>query len=78
MAQELTEVYSPLWAPHVKGRYSAVELDPEGKREPQRVVARCEVCGAEYRNVCMQGMPRQHISRFAQVHSHKSFAGKKT
>ena len=35
---ELTEIYSPLWAPHVKGRYSKLEVDPEThEREPQRV-----------------------------------------
>ena len=40
MVVELKELYSPLWAPHVKGRYSRLEVDPEtGEREEQRVEA---------------------------------------
>ena len=79
MVVELKELYSPLWAPHVKGRYSRLEVDPEtGEREEQRVEATCEKCGGMYRNVCRQGMPRQHILRFAQHHAHKAPMGRST
>ena len=41
---ELTFSYSPLYAKHVVGRYSPARL-VDGKREPQRVVMRCEEIG---------------------------------
>ena len=73
MAEELSIEYSPRWAPHVKGRYSRRVLDPDTKMpEPQRVEVTCGVCGQQYRNLCRQGMPRQHISRFAQQHLHRA------
>ena len=68
---ELTFRYSPLYAKHVVGRYSPARL-VDGKREPQRVVMRCEVCGDQREVKCLQGMPRQHVSRFAQVHPHRA------
>lgn len=70
MATELDQQYSPLYAPHVKGRYSRRVLE-DGVPQPQLVEATCEVCGAQYRNICRQGMPRQHISRFAGQHLHR-------
>ena len=79
MATELTIEYAPLYAAHVKGRYSKAEIDPDtGQRVPQLVEATCEVCGARYKNTCRQGMPRQHISRFAGIHLHRNvFAAKR-
>lgn len=75
MAEELSIEYSPRWAPHVKGRYSLRVLDPETHEpEEQRVEARCDLCGDRYKNVCRQGMPRNHILKFAAVHSHKAMA----
>ena len=74
--ENLTLSYSPLYAQHVKGRYEKRVLDPDTKRPaPQRVVMVCEVCRAVREVECRQGMPRQHISRFAQVLLHRgSFA----
>ena len=58
---------------HVSARYTRLEVDPEtGEREPQRVEASCATCGARYRNECRQGMPRQHILRFAQARLHRA------
>ena len=74
---ELTEIYSPLWAPHVKGRYSKLEVDPEThEREPQRVEAVCEICEARYRNDCRQGMPRRHVLEFSKHHLHRNVIAK--
>ena len=76
MEAELELSYSPLYASHVVGRYEKRVLDPETKQPmPQRVVMTCEKCGATRQVECRQGMPRQHVSRFAQLHLHRgSFA----
>ena len=74
MATELKEViwdtYSPLYALHVKGRYTPREY-VDGKHEPQIVEAVCETCGQRYRAECRQGQPRAHVSRFARLHLHR-------
>ncbi len=79
MAEQLTYTeYSPRFATHVKGRYSKLVVDPETReREPQRVEAYCEVCKAQYRNDCRQGMPRNHIVKFAILHAHKAMVRSK-
>jgi hypothetical protein len=71
MAEELSgwQEYVPRYAEHVKGRYTRVTVE-DGRRQPQLVEARCERCGAWYRNECRQGRPRQHVALFARQHLH--------
>jgi len=79
MPEVLDQEYSPLYAPHVKGRYSRIafeeEEQPDGRkvmvRQPQMVEIHCEKCGQRYRRECRQGQPRQHVARFASIHLHK-------
>jgi hypothetical protein len=76
VATELTWLeYSPKFAEHVKGRYSKLVVDQEThEREPQLVEAYCTLCKGQYRNKCQQGMPRNHIVKFAILHVHKAMA----
>ncbi len=68
---DLTESYSPRWAPHVVGRYERRAFDPTlHVHEPQRYVVTCAACGAEHRGECASGMVRDHIATFARVHVH--------
>lgn len=65
------EPYDPSFAPHVKGRYTARVFDQElGMYEEQIVEAVCETCKATFRRACSSGLVRQHITRFASVHTH--------
>ncbi|HEY2516979.1 MAG TPA: hypothetical protein VGI39_39175 [Polyangiaceae bacterium] len=60
--------WSPTWAPHVTTSY-AEETDPEtGEREPQRIVARCENCGTDFRCKCPSGRAEQRVIAFAFLH----------
>ena len=75
MDKELTwKEYAPLYAPHVKGRYTERTYDQENgnKPEPQKVEVHCENCGKRYKAECLQGQPRQHIARFANIHLHRN------
>jgi len=71
MFPELTLQYRPAWAKHVEGRYSQAML-VDGERVPQFVEMKCEVCGDARRATCHQGMPRSHITKFAQEHLHRA------
>jgi hypothetical protein len=63
--------FSPPFAPHVVGRIEPREWDDvEKKHLPQAVVIRCGHCGEEFRVVCEQGRPREHVMRFGSVHLH--------
>lgn len=81
MSEEQWIDWSPAWAPHIKGRYTARIRDPEsGRSEPQKVTMRCThegeggVCGATWQTVCASGNVRVHINNFAKAHAHKDFA----
>lgn len=57
---------------HVVGRYTERMVDPAtGMPEPQKIVATCTVCSAEWRGECLTGAVRSHINRFATVHLHR-------
>lgn len=78
MIENLDQEYSPLFAPHVKGRYSKIEFEEDkvgGRtvmvRQPQMVEIVCEMCGQRYRRECRQGQPRLHVRRFAAIHLHR-------
>jgi hypothetical protein len=64
------EEYSPASAPHVRGRFTAETFDEDGVREEQRVEARCGICETPFRRTCSSGLVREHIDRFAKVHTH--------
>lgn len=64
------EKYRPSWAPHVDGSYTRRVVDEDGLPEEQRVHARCEKCGAEFRTTCQSGQVRLHVAKFARVHLH--------
>lgn len=65
--------WTPPYAPHVEGRYTELEIDPDTNQPlEQRVSAMCRQCGAEWGPVtCTSGMVRQHIATFARVHLHR-------
>lgn len=65
--------YSPAFAPHVKGSHTPRVYDAEaGEHEPQKVRARCEICGEEYGPAeCKSGRVRQHIDTWATNHLHR-------
>ena len=64
--------WSPGFAKHVLGRYTVRTFDPEtGLPEPQRIEARCSVCGATWQGECLSGQVRTHIARFGSVHAHR-------
>jgi len=66
------EKYSPPWAEHVLGSYTAREVDPEtGAPEKQWVHAKCGKCGEEMRRPCDSGAVRKHVADFARLHLHK-------
>jgi hypothetical protein len=66
--------YDPMFAKHVKGWYEKARLGPDNTREPQKVYMICEVCGQKAQRECLRGVPRQHITVFAQLHMHVDFA----
>ena len=70
--EEKWQEWSPPWAPHVLGRYTAREQPLEGEpQQPQRVEAVCKKCGGEpWRGVCTTGNVRGKISTFALEHRH--------
>lgn len=70
MGTESELTYVPIYARHVTGKYSPRSYE-DGKPLPQEVEATCGVCKAVYRARCMQGQPRAHVSRFAQIHLHR-------
>jgi len=66
------EPWSPAYAPHVLGRYTVREFDPEtGLAEEQQVEATCSRCHATFQRRCASGLVRDHIARFALVHTHR-------
>lgn len=70
--RDLSEVYTPRWAPMVTGRFEARALDPEtGHPEPQHFVVDCSKCGAHYEGDCDSGFVRQRIGNFAIQHTHR-------
>jgi hypothetical protein len=60
--------YSPAFAAHVRGRYTARVADEDGIPEEQKVEARCFTCDAPFKRTCSSGLVTQHIDRFARVH----------
>lgn len=72
MPSELSETWSPPWAPHVVGRFEPRVYDAEEHRyEPQRVEIECVSCGARHRTECASGNVRQRVQVFARVHLHR-------
>lgn len=64
---DLTESYSPPFAPHVKGAYERRE-----GTDPQRFEARCETCGEGFGPAsCDSGRVRERIAKFAVAHLHR-------
>lgn len=72
--------FSPKWAQHVDGYYYEREFDPETKQpEETECGAKCRICGATFKKMCLSGMFRTHIANFATVHLHRDpLAEKKT
>lgn len=74
----MTREYRPRWAPHVVGRYSEVEGDPDTRQvaEGQRYEIVCEACGERWGpTTCTSGLVRQRIARFAAQHQHQGHWG---
>jgi hypothetical protein len=68
-------IYRCPFAAHVQGTFE--ERDAETFE--QRVDIECLRCGATYRAVCRQGMPRQHVNKFAVAgHLHRDPLAAKT
>lgn len=73
------KLWSPDWAPHVKGWHEEREVDPEtGIPESAGVGATCEHvdaagkrCGTKFQRQCASGLFRQWIAQFAMLHIHK-------
>lgn len=62
--------WRPEWASHIDGRYTEREVSEDGLPEEQRVEAKCNTCGAEWKIGCTSGSVRQHIQKFAFIHTH--------
>lgn len=62
--------WRPDWAPWIDGRYTEREVRPDGLPEEQRVEMFCTQCKATWKIGCTSGSVRQHISKFAFVHTH--------
>lgn len=70
--RERWEEWSPEYAPHVRGRYTERVWDPVLRaHEEQRVEARCEVCGQEWKGWCTSGHVRDKVATFARLHLHR-------
>jgi hypothetical protein len=55
---------------HVHGRHELRSLDlATNKSPPQKVMCCCTHCGATWQTLCDTGRVREHISRFAFIHS---------
>ena len=65
--------YSPAWAPHVKGAYTARVWEPGAPApEPQDVKITCTICGDVYGpTTCTSGRVRHKIDTYAVVHTHR-------
>ena len=63
--------YTPPFAPHVFGSYTARTLGPDGIPDEQKVEAYCTTCQTTFKRTCASGMVRKHIATFALVHLHK-------
>jgi len=65
--------YSPAFAPHVKGRYTARVWDPgTARHEPQTWSATCAKCKDTYGPTqCDSGRVRQKIDTWALNHLHR-------
>jgi putative heme iron utilization protein len=72
MSDEKWIEWRPTWADHILGKYTERVADEEtGLPEAQRVVVECTQCKAIWKTWCSSGSVRQHIQRFAFLHTHK-------
>lgn len=63
---DLTERYSPPFAPRVEGRY-----EKRVGTEPQRYAIECSACGETFGPaICDSGRVRDRIAKFAVLHLH--------
>lgn len=63
--------FSPPWASHVQGKWTAREHNDQGLPLPQDVYVRCSKCDQDYRTTCTTGSVKTHVLRFAWLHLHR-------
>lgn len=65
------QIYSPTFAPHVKGGWEARESDAIGFPAPQKIYCVCTKCNTRYQTTCTTGQVKTWVHRFAIVHLHR-------
>lgn len=74
MPEEKWIEWRPKYAPHVIGRYTERQIDPETHQPiEQRYSVECEKCGDKWGPThCTSGLVRSKIANFATVHAHRN------
>ena len=65
------DIYSPKWAPHVRGIIAERVPNGDGGFEAQWVVLQCAQCGDQSKWPCTTGAPRQRVLQYALNHTHR-------
>lgn len=66
----IVEIWSPPFAPHVKGGWTVRETNDNGLPGPMKIYCYCSKCDTSWQQTCSTGTVKSWINRFAITHLH--------